>query len=87
MLAKVIPIYLGAQNIQDYIPLGCYIDMRDFSSFENLYTYLKSIDVAKFNQYIENIDNFLNSPKAHIFESNFFSEQLINTIENETAIH
>lgn len=87
LLAKTIPIYLGAQNIQDYVPSGCYIDMRDFSNFENLYSYLKSIDEVGFNQYMDNMDQFLQSTQAQIFESNFFSQQFINTIENDSPIH
>lgn len=87
LLAKTIPIYLGAQNIQDYIPSECFIDMRDFSSFEDLYSFLKTIDADKFDQYMKNIDQFLHSSKAAIFESNFFSKQFIDTIENDSPIH
>lgn len=35
-----VPIYLGAPNIDKYIPLNCFIDFRDFKSYEDLYMYI-----------------------------------------------
>ena len=34
-----VPIYWGASNVTDYIPEDCFIDMRSFSSFEELYQF------------------------------------------------
>ena len=43
-----IPIYLGAENINSYIPSECYIDMRKFKHFQELNSYLKTIDETVF---------------------------------------
>lgn len=59
--AKCVPIYWGASNIEEYIPKNCFIDYRDFMSYEKLLNYLESIDENKYNQYIENIEKFLSN--------------------------
>jgi len=40
LISGTIPVYLGAGNIEQYIPKDCYIDMRTFPGFPELYTYL-----------------------------------------------
>ena len=43
-----IPIYLGAENIDAYIPPQCYIDMKKFKDFQELGSYLKAMDETVF---------------------------------------
>jgi len=65
--AGCIPIYLGANNITDYIPPECFIDMREFSSYNALYDYIKNISEKEYNQYIQAIQRFLKSDKAQLY--------------------
>jgi hypothetical protein len=76
--SRCVPIYLGSPNIIDYIPLNCFIDMRNFNTYDDLYLFLNSITEENYNQYLINIDLFLNSNKYKQFLSNNF----INTITN-----
>jgi alpha(1,3/1,4) fucosyltransferase len=69
-----VPIYLGANNIEKYIPKNCFIDRRDFDSDETLYCHLKDMSEEKHNEYINNIKIFLNSDKAYLFTSDHFLE-------------
>ena len=41
--AGVIPLYLGATDIESLIPDGAYIDCRKFDSFDQLWTFLKGL--------------------------------------------
>lgn len=50
-----IPVYFGSPKVQDWIPKSCYIDMRDFSSNDQLIEYLESMSEAQYNDYIESI--------------------------------
>lgn len=43
-----IPIYLGADNIQKYIPANCYIDMREFANFSQLDQFINQISEKEF---------------------------------------
>ena len=38
-----IPIYFGATNIEKYIPETCYVDFRNYSSFNECLKYLKNM--------------------------------------------
>lgn len=65
--AGTVPIYLGAPNITNYIPKSCFIDMRDFASPEQLYTYLSRIDEKTFMEYINAIRTYLTSALSDVF--------------------
>jgi|JI9StandDraft_1071089.scaffolds.fasta_scaffold49296_2 hypothetical protein len=72
--AGVVPIYLGAPNIETYIPKGCFIDKRDFPSYEKLYDFLQNMSEEEYEIYIENIRIFLASKEALFFTSEHFVE-------------
>ncbi|KKQ75904.1 MAG: Fucosyltransferase [Candidatus Woesebacteria bacterium GW2011_GWB1_38_5b] len=62
--AKCVPIYLGAPNIRDYIPESCFIDLRNFSNYQELLAFLKSISEANYERYLRSADKFLSNPKT-----------------------
>ena len=63
--ARSIPIYWGASNIEEYIPINTFIDFRQFEGdYEKLVIYLSQITEIQYNEYIENIETFLWSKKA-----------------------
>jgi len=78
--AGTIPIYLGANDIKNYIPESTFIDKRNFSNYDELYSYLSSIDEHKFARYQENISNYLESNQAEIFDSKYNAKILVDGI-------
>lgn len=63
--AQCIPVYLGAPNIDEYVPPGCYVDRRSFGSDEELYTFLSSLSEADHRGFLERIAGFLNTVSPH----------------------
>lgn len=61
--AKCVPIYWGATDIEKYIPSNCFIDYREFMSYEELLEYLNSIDEKTYNTFIKNIENLISNKK------------------------
>lgn len=59
--AKCVPVYWGASDIKKYIPKDCFIDFRDFGSYEKLFSFLASINESKYNSYIKNIEALLSN--------------------------
>lgn len=59
--AGTIPVYMGADNVLDYIPEQCFIDARDFKSYDELYDYLSSMSESEFNKRQRAIGKFLYS--------------------------
>ena len=69
-VAGVIPIYLGAPDIFDFVPEKAFIDMRKFNSWHKLDKYLEGIEEEQAIQMIKAGQNFLLTPegKKHSFE-------------------
>ncbi len=78
--AGCIPIYWGAKNITEHIPKECFIDKRDFDSFENIYNYMVNMKEKEYMNYLDNIENFLNSSKADPFSAEVFADTIVNEI-------
>lgn len=81
MVAGCVPIYLGADNITDYVPAPCFIDMRNFDSYDQLYRYLVAMPEAHYNQYLEAIRAYFNSRQCHKFSITHFVSTLIKAIK------
>lgn len=75
-----IPIYWGASNITDYIPKDCFIDRRDFASFEDVLSHIRSMDQETYSTYLKNIQVFLESDKAKLFSQEMFNVIFLESI-------
>ncbi len=76
-----VPVYYGASNVEKYIPKKCFIDKRDFSSYEELYHYLKSMSEKEYLSYQEAIKKFLQSKEAQKFSVENFSNTFSEAVE------
>lgn len=81
-LARCIPVYLGANNIRDYIPVNTFIDPSSFSSYYELYNYLMDITEIEYMGYINRINEFITSKfyDQHFSQHAFASTLLTNLI-------
>jgi len=79
--AGVIPIYLGASNIKDYIPANCFIARQKIPSMTKLVHYLKHMKEAEYNEYLENIRKYLKSEKAKQFTKEGFQRSLFRCLD------
>lgn len=80
-----VPIYLGSPDIAERIPADCYIDMRDFSHYNELHSHLKSLTVDDIQQYRENAKNFLASSAFQPYSKQAFVDTVVNTIEQDSG--
>jgi acetyltransferase-like isoleucine patch superfamily enzyme len=53
---RTIPIYLGASNIDQYIPRKCFIDARQFKSYEELNAFLEAMTEEDVERIVRDID-------------------------------
>ena len=77
-----VPIYLGADNVTEYIPSECFIDKRKFNSYDSLYAFISNIRDDKYVNYLNSIEKFLNSNAAYQFSNEYFVKTLIKEIAN-----
>ena len=78
--AGCVPIYLGAPDIDQYVPQEAYIDRRNFDSNNDLECYLKAIDNKKFKRYLCAINDYLNSDSYRKRLPNYFAQNLLNML-------
>ena len=76
--AGSVPVYLGAPNVTDYIPEGCFIDYRDFESNEEMYQFLCNITEEEYDIYLQNMREFIDSPKGKIFLRSSFDDLVLD---------
>ncbi len=78
--AGVIPVYLGASNICEYVPKECFIDRREFKEDQAVYDFLKAMSQETYVKYLEEAARFLKSEKAHLFSEDHFVETFLGII-------
>lgn len=81
--AGCVPVYMGAKNITDYIPKNCFIDKREFNSYEELYNYMTSLSDNDYLKYLDSIEKFIFSEKFFQFSCEYYSQKIIDTMINE----
>lgn len=74
--AGTVPVYLGADNIKEYIPENTFIDARKFHSKDEMLDYLSQISDAQYESMQKYIFEYLNSDQ---FENTF-------SVSNHVAI-
>lgn len=68
IVAGVVPVYLGAPDIQDSIPAPCFIDLRKFSDPKDLLNYLERMSEQEANKIIFSGRQFLQSNQRYSYE-------------------
>ena len=78
--AGTVPIYLGAPNIEDYIPASCFIDFRRFTDYCQLYDYLANMSEAEYQSYLDAAKEFINGPQYQIFTSTHYAKIMLEQV-------
>ena len=83
-VAGVIPIYLGAPDIDKFVPANSFIDMRKFNSCEKLHHYLNKITPEEALKIISEGRKFLKTPKGRLYSyvgmAEFVLELVLKTL-------
>lgn len=81
-----IPIYLGAPDISRYVPVGSFIDMRQFQDYEELRRFLRALSPGAVQAYREAGRRFMGSPGFRPFATGTFIERLGRIVEEDTGV-
>ena len=81
--AGCVPVYWGAPNVTEHIPEDTFIDRRKFSTYEELYGYLKNMSDKEYINYLDAIKKFIRSEKIYPFSAEYFAGTLINEITGD----
>ena len=85
-VAGNVPVYWGADDIDNYIPKECFIDRRSFSNHEELYKFLKNISEEEYLNYQRCIKKFLENESGEFTCKKFadvISSKIVEIINNK----
>lgn len=87
--ARTIPIYLGAPDIEEHVPKECFIDFRNFKTYEELNAFLHAMDDARYGKYIDSIDRWVSQGglRPYSFHAVYdrLAEILASTIKTDAS--
>jgi len=86
LFAGCIPIYWGEPDVAKWIPRECFIDFRDFASYEDLYQFISQISLEQFKKYQIAGQDFLKSKHFYIHSSQAFAVNIIDRIANDFGL-
>lgn len=81
--AGCVPIYWGADNVTEHIPKECFIDKREFNTYEELYDYMINMSDEVYLKYLDSIEMYLNSKQVYEFSAEYFANTIVKTILND----
>lgn len=82
MMAGVVPVYLGAPDINDYVASNAFINLKDYSNWDELYNYLVSMNEVEYTGYLDNIRTYLWSNKFREFTQEKFADNIIKVLSS-----
>ena len=80
--AGTVPLYLGAPDIQDYVPANTFIDLRQFRDYAAVEQFLDSLDEPTARSYIDAAEEFLHSPAFARFSHERFATQMVDALRS-----
>ena len=83
LFAGCVPIYWGDPEVEKAIPKNCFIDFRQFQSYQALYDFLKNLSAQEYQAYQIAGQQFLASPAFQLFSSANFAKVLIDCIQHD----
>lgn len=86
LISGCIPVYFGEPNIEKWIPKECFVDFRQFPSYEALHQYLSTMPEEKFVSIQSAGKDFLNSSLFEKYSSKAFASKIIDQILSRLAI-
>ena len=83
--AGCVPIYWGAPDITDTVPENTFIDRRDYPSLSKLYDYISTMPDSVYQEYLDNIMDYILSDKIQVYNTPYFAEHLLNILLEDLA--
>lgn len=83
LVAGVIPLYMGAPDIDKYIPEECFVDLRKYANWDDLQTYLQEMSEKEAMAMINCGTAFLRSEKGRCYSYEGFAEFMEDIVRTE----
>lgn len=81
-----IPVYLGAPDITDWVPAETFVDVRQFSGFEDLREFLRSLGPAEIAAYRDAARSYIESEAFYPFSKEAFAELVGGAVLEDAGV-
>lgn len=78
--AGTVPIYLGAPDIKNLIPAECYVDAREFDSWDSMWERIRGMSDAEWRRMREAGRGFVQGPQGSVY-SDALPRMFADTLE------
>jgi hypothetical protein len=85
LLVGTVPIYLGAPDIDKWVPPECFVDMRQFRDYDELRNYLVSLRPDEIEAFREAGRDYLQSDRFRPFTKEAFAELMARIVVEDTG--
>lgn len=85
-LAGTIPVYLGAPDVERWVPRETFIDMRAFASYDELRAFLHDVGPRERDSYREAARDYLASDAFRPFTKHAFAELIGDVVVTDLGI-
>jgi hypothetical protein len=81
LLSGTVPVYLGNQSIQRYVPAGSFVDAREFKTVNELGAFLKGMPRKQWEEMREVGDDYLRNGAEEYFGAGQYADSVIESIK------
>ncbi len=85
-ITGTVPVYLGAQDVAEWVPPDCFIDMRRFSGYEELRSFLRQLGIGEIAAYREAARAYLSSEAFRPLRKEAFVELVARIVKEDTGV-
>lgn len=81
LICRNVPVYYPSTptSLRNILPDNIYINISDFRNLNDLNSYLKSMSINTFTDYINRIDNFIDNLPVHL-HNNYWAQNVVKII-------
>jgi hypothetical protein len=83
--AGCVPVYLGAPEVRELIPSEAFIDMRQFTNYDDLRRYLHSLGADQVERYRRAARDFVESSAFGRFRPQVFADQFRQIVMEDSG--
>ncbi|MBM2822232.1 MAG: hypothetical protein HW413_978 [Thermoleophilia bacterium] len=86
LFCGTVPVYLGAPDIERWVPPECFIDMRRFASYEELREYLRGLSPMEIAAFREAGREYVRSDRYRPFTKQAFADLMLRIVEEDAGV-
>ena len=86
LVAGVVPIYAGADDIREYVPGTCFIDYWRFSDWNDMVGFLKNMKEEEYQKYLDAAKTFIHSDMIDEFSGKRYADIYMQYLKTRNSL-